>query len=261
MTSRAPAGGLLRREVTYLIVALQFLTRLPVPPLQRFEARWLDAASAYFPLVGWLVGAIAAAVFWGAAALLPGPALPAIIAVAASMLVTGAFHEDGLADTFDGLGGGLTRERKLEIMKDSRIGTYGMCALTTALAVKAASLSALPLAHAVAALFVVNAGARIVPVAASALLPYGGDSAGAKVAPIEPSPQRLLLALVTGLLPFLFLPMAAAIVALMAGTLAAVLILSWAWRAIGGHTGDVLGAAEQAFETAALVGLAAVLAR
>lgn len=247
-----------RRELGYLLAAIQFLTRFPVPTLQGFEPVWLARASGYFPLAGLLVGAVSATVLLSAAFVLPGP-LPAILAIAVGILATGAFHEDGLADTFDGLGGGQTRSQRLAIMKDSRIGTYGVAALVSALAMKAASLAALTPDVGALALLSVHAGGRMVPVAASAVLPYGGETAGAKVAPIEPPPSRLLLALLTGLAPFLALPFGAALAALGAGILASSLILWWAMRAIGGQTGDVLGAAEQAFEVAVLVVLAGAL--
>lgn len=248
----------LRREAAYLFAAIQFLTRLPVPKLHGFEPRWLDAAAGYFPVAGVIVGMIAAGTFWAASLVLPG-SLPAVLAIAAGILTTGAFHEDGLADTFDGLGGGSTRERRLVIMKDSRIGTYGASALGLALAMKVASLATLPAAIGACALIAVHACARTVPVVASAVLPYGGDPSGFKVAPIEPPPSRLTFALLTGLAPLLLLPFWPALGALCAGIAASSVMLWWAMRAIGGHTGDVLGAAEQAFEVAFLVTVAGLI--
>lgn len=247
-----------RREAAYFAAAVQFLTRFPVPTLSGFEPRWMDQAAGYFPLASLSVAAVSAAVLWSASMVLPG-ALPAMLAIAAGIAATGAFHEDGLADTFDGLGGGHTREQRLAIMKDSRIGTYGTCALGFALALKVASLAAMPVMIAVAALFAAHAGGRMIPVVASAVLPYGGDTVGAKVQPIEPPPSRLTFALLTGLAPFLMLPFWAALGALAVGILASGLIFWRALRSIGGHTGDVLGAAEQAFEVAVLVTLAGAL--
>ncbi|MFM9976954.1 MAG: adenosylcobinamide-GDP ribazoletransferase [Sphingomonadaceae bacterium] len=258
MTRPAVAGPIARwfaREGAYFATAVQFLTRLPVPRLTGFEQRWLDCAAGYFPLAGLMIGAITAGVMWLAGQALPGM-IPAILAVAVGMLATGAFHEDGLADTFDGLGGGHTREQKLAIMKDSRVGTYGLAALFIALTLKIASLAALPLSLAIAALLAAHAGGRIVPVIASAVLPYGGETVGAKVAPISPSAARIAFACATGLVPFALLPLWPSLLALAIGFALAAVILAWAYRAIGGHTGDVLGAAEQAFEVAVLVVLA-----
>ena len=113
---------MLRRQLTLLLVAIQFLTRIPTPTVRDFDADWTTRAARYFPLVGQMVGAICAAVFFGASQIW-APWIAALLAVAAGVVVTGGFHEDGLADTADGLGGGQTRERRLEIMKDSRVGT------------------------------------------------------------------------------------------------------------------------------------------
>lgn len=248
----------LRQEGTYLLVAIQFLTRLPVPHLEGFEPRWLDRSAAYFPLVGLIVGLIAAFVLLGAALIWPEP-IPAILAVAAGIAATGAFHEDGLADTADGLGGGQSRAQRLLIMKDSRIGTYGTVALVMALGLKVACLSALTPVAGALALLAAHAGGRIMPVIASALLPYGGDGDGAKVAPITPSSRRLAFAVATGLMPFALIPLSPAALALGAGVITAAVLLAKAMHAIGGHTGDVLGAAEQAFETAVLLALAGTL--
>ena len=111
-------------ELAKFVLAVQFLTRLPLRTDRLFTAERLAQAPRYFPLVGLLVGLASAAIFWLAALVLPS-LLAVLLAVGAGLLMTGAFHEDGLADTFDGIGGGLTRERALEIMKDSRLGTYG----------------------------------------------------------------------------------------------------------------------------------------
>jgi len=131
---------MIAREIRLMLVALQFLTRIPVRSFDGFEPQWLDRSAKYFPLIGALVGGIAAVVMLATSLVMPQP-LPMLIGLAAGILLTGAFHEDGLADTADGLFGGLTRERRLEIMKDSRIGTYGVLALMIALGLKATSLS------------------------------------------------------------------------------------------------------------------------
>ena len=118
----------MRREVALFLTAVQLLTRVPTPGIAGFQPDWVARSARYYPLVGALVGAVAALVLLGAARLWTG-ALPALLAVAGGVLLTGAFHEDGLADAADGLGGGATRERRLHIMKDSRIGSYGALAL------------------------------------------------------------------------------------------------------------------------------------
>ena len=117
-----------RRERDLLLVALMFFTRIPMPRWVPFDEARLNGASRYFPLVGLLVGAVAALVY-GVAVNLWSPALALVLATAATVLLTGAFHEDGFADVCDGFGGGWDREQVLSIMKDSRIGTYGTVGL------------------------------------------------------------------------------------------------------------------------------------
>jgi adenosylcobinamide-GDP ribazoletransferase len=242
-------------ELQYLLIAIQFLTRIPVPTLARFEQSWLDLSSAYFPVAGFIVGVLSAATFYGASLVWPLP-ICAALAIGVGIAATGAFHEDGLADTADGLGGGWSPSQRLLIMKDSRIGTYGACALLIALALKIAALAAMSPVNGALALLAAHTGARAVPVVASAWLPYAGDVEGAKVAPIRPTPRRVMFAVVTGLIPFLVLPGTPALMALCIGFAAATVVFAKALRLIGGHTGDVLGAAEQVFEVAVLVVLA-----
>lgn len=247
--------GFARQEAAYAIVAVQFLTRLPVPVLRSFNSSWMDRSVAYFPLAGLIVGAICAAVWLVGCKIWP-PGIAAMLAVAAGIAATGAFHEDGLADTADGLGGGLTREKRLLIMKDSRIGTYGTVVLLAALGLKVACLSVMTPWAGAAALLAAHTWGRIVPVVASRLVPYAGEAEGAKVAPMMPTDHRLAFALATGLAPALLVPAVPMVAALAAGIAASCWLLAKAWELIGGQTGDVLGASEQVFEVAVLLVLA-----
>ena len=149
-------------EWTNFLHAVRFLTIVRVPSEQTLAPDWLMRSSKYAPLVGALVGAVSAAVLI-AASQLWGGIIPALLAVAASVLVTGAFHEDGLADSFDALGG-YTREARLAIMKDSRIGTYGVVALGLCIALRVAALAILPLPIAAAALVASHGSARLASV-------------------------------------------------------------------------------------------------
>ena len=130
------------RELEYFFAALRFFTRLPVPRWVGHSAEQLNHAARYFPLVGVIVGAVGAAVTLGALHLWPAP-LAVLLGMAATLLATGAFHEDGLADSIDGFGGGWTREQVLAIMKDSRIGSYGAIGIGLALLAKFEVLTAL----------------------------------------------------------------------------------------------------------------------
>jgi adenosylcobinamide-GDP ribazoletransferase len=131
------------QQLRLFFIALQFFTRLPIPRWVGFEPAWLHHASRYFPAVGLVVAAIAGAVYAAAALVLP-PAVAVLLSTAAGIYATGAFHEDGFADSCDGLGGGHTRERVLEIMKDSRIGAYGAIGIGLLLATKVATLASMP---------------------------------------------------------------------------------------------------------------------
>jgi adenosylcobinamide-GDP ribazoletransferase len=247
----------LRAELGSFLAAVQFMTRLPVPQASGFTAEWLDRGVKYFPLAGILVGALCAGVLLAAAKLWAG-VLPPLLAVAAGTAFTGAIHEDGFADFFDSLGG-TTKEARLAIMKDSRLGTFGVLALGIAAALKVFALASLPGLTAAAALVAAHAGGRLAAVAIMPFLPYAGNMAAAKAKPVAAKIKRsdLAIAAVFGLLPVLLLPLAAGAAACLAG-LAAALIVAWrAKRLFGGFTGDVLGAAEQSYEIAFLLGAAA----
>ncbi|WP_243410586.1 adenosylcobinamide-GDP ribazoletransferase [Caulobacter radicis] len=249
------------RQVQLLLCAVQFLTRLPTPPLRGFEPDWITRSARYFPLIGLLVGGICALVLLAASQVWSGW-VPALLALGAGLLLTGGFHEDGLADTADGLGGGQTRERRLEIMKDSRVGTYGVLALVVVLGLKAATLATLTPLSAALALLAVHGIGRVAAVATMAALPHVSDRADAKYkpAPDGVKPAEVLVAALLGLWPLLLAPPLGALAAIGLAAAFAVAMALMARRLIGGYVGDVLGAIEQLAELGALLGLAAVLA-
>lgn len=246
-------------------VALQFLTRLPVR-LDRFEPGWLNDCVRHFPLVGLVVGAIGAAVMVLAVQFWP-PWIAAVLALVATVALTGGFHEDGLADTFDALGGAVPRDKALAIMKDSRIGSYGALALTLSLLLRAALLAVLaarPLVGAIAALLASHAFARAAAVGVMASLPYGGDIDHAKAKPLAlaVAPRNAGIALAwCGLIALALgawgvtAPRLA--LAIGAAALATLLMRQWLKRRLGGYTGDGLGAAEQIAEIAVLLAFTA----
>jgi len=246
------------RQAQLFFCALQFMTRLPTPRMPGFQPDWIARSSPYYPVVGWIAGAICAAVMLAASRFWPG--LPAaILAVGAGLLVTGGFHEDGLADTADGLGGGQTPARRLEIMKDSRTGSYGVLALWTALSLKAILLAGLAPWRAALVLILAHGLARAFAVVVMALLNYAGDPEAAKLkpAPLGVRPMEALIALALGVAPLLaFLPMINIVVGLILATCAAGVVAFLARRLIGGFTGDVLGAVQQVAEVGLLLGFA-----
>ena len=250
------------KELKLFFCAVQFLTRIPTPALRDFQPEWIQQSARYYPLVGALVGGIAAAVLYAASHIWT-PLITAILCVAASMAVTGCFHEDGLADTADGIGGGQTRDRRLEIMKDSRLGTYGASVLILNLGLKVACLSTLVAINpilAVIGLIGSNTFGRTAAVMAMAIMPYGGHHGMAKEGkPDKTSSLNVIIALAFGILSVIALPSFAAPVAVLAGLTTAAVPALLAWRLLGGRTGDVLGAVEQCFEIGFLLALSAVL--
>lgn len=267
MRDDGDAGPLFPAFALRFLLAVQFLTRLPVPRSLPFEGTLLNEAARHFPAVGALVGLLGAAVLAAALAVFPAP-VAVLLAMAATIAVTGAFHEDGLADTCDALGAGGDRARALSIMKDSRIGSYGAIALALRLALEAAALAALlerGLQPTLALWVAAHGLSRLAPVLLIAALPYAGDAAAARAKPLA---RRVSTATLT---------VALAWACVLSGALAAVapasaLIAAWLALAavtavmraalprwLGGYTGDTLGAAQQLALLAMLLAALAIL--
>jgi adenosylcobinamide-GDP ribazoletransferase len=243
--------------------ALRFLTVIPAPGEDQVEDDWLMRAAKYFPLVGIIVGAFSAIVLLLADRIWDG-LLPPLLAIVAGIAVTGALHEDGLADTADGLGGGRSRESRLTIMKDSRIGSYGALALGMTVALRVAALAALSPWIGAAALIAAHAGGRLAAATAMTALPYAGDPAATKLtyAQVPLRSQEIALAAIFMLaasLPLARTGLFAAFIGVLSGAALAGWLADRARTLIGGYTGDVLGATEQLFEVGFLLGVAAVL--
>jgi adenosylcobinamide-GDP ribazoletransferase len=252
------------QQLRLFFIALQFFTRLPIPGWIGFEASWLQLASRYFPLVGCVVAAIAAAVYFAAALVLPAP-VAAVLSTAASIYLTGAFHEDGFADACDGLGGGMTRERALEIMKDSRVGAYGAIGIVCMLAAKLSALAVLPPRVAVGALFLAHPLSRLAAASLIWKLEYVRGDGKAKPLAQQMTSTEFAIAAVTALLPAPVLIALGWIApnALLAALLGAVLAALWLGRKLqkrlGGYTGDCLGAVQQLAEVFIYIGVLATL--
>ncbi len=276
----------LAQEIRLLLIALQFLTRVPIPAWVGYEPVWLQTCARYYPVVGALIGLCGALVLAAAAAWWP-PVVAVVLSMAFTVWLTGAFHEDGLADTCDALGGAVSRERALTIMKDSRIGSYGTLALVLMLGLKAAVLVSLLtpllsemgsahtsrihqvlLAWTMMALIWCHAASRLVPVWLICWLPYGGDAEHAKAKPLATQASlggALLASLFTcgvalglwGWLAFAGWPTGTLLRAIGwasgAMLIGALVCAHWFRRRLGGFTGDTLGASQQITEVMGLL--------
>lgn len=240
--------GLLADQLRLVLTAIQYFTRLPVPRWTGYSERRLNDAVRYFPLVGILVGLVAGLVFVLALTVFPQP-VAVLLAMVAGILLTGCFHEDGLADACDGLGGGWDKRQALAIMKDSRIGSYGVLGLAFALALKFAALSALPAARFLAVAVAAHAFSRFMAVSVMATQRYVRDDDSARARPVAQSISSagLACAALFALAPLAWLGSAG--IAGAAGALALRLAAArYLYHRIGGYTGDCLGAVQQITE-------------
>lgn len=244
----------LRQQLTLFFTAIQFYTRLPAPRWVPYRPENLSLATGYLPLVGWIVG-LATAATWFVADYLANPSIAVLCSMIISILLTGAFHEDGFADVCDGFGGGWTREKILEIMKDSRVGTYASVGLVLILGLKFLLLLSVTGLESgmVGALVSGHALSRLMPVFVIYTLPYSRDT-DSKAKPVAEKPPFAVLAtaLFFGVLPLLAFafhlgqPMLLAAIVVLG--LVTVLLARYFRKWIGGYTGDCLGAIQQVCE-------------
>jgi adenosylcobinamide-GDP ribazoletransferase len=245
----------MKKELQLFFTALTFFTRIPCAAWGKHSEQDLNQAAKYFPLVGVVVGAVAAIVFLLASQMLP-VALAVLLSMVATLLLTGAFHEDGLSDAADGLGGGWDKEQMLTIMKDSRIGNYGAAALFMALLIKFQALTYIPVARLPAVLIVAHSVSRFAATILIYTQSYVRENGKAKPLAQHISKYELLLAGLFGLAPlalldphlwWALLPLA----------------LVWLWfshkliKLLGGYTGDCLGAMQQLCEVTFYLGIVA----
>ena len=281
--------NLLTRFVREYLIAVQFFTRIPITGRLAdwvgFSPDLLRASSAHFPGVGALIGSIAATSYAVIAALLPASAFTPLVAAtfstAVTVLATGGFHEDGLADVADGLGGSVDKSRALEIMKDSRVGAFGAMALVLALLAKVALLAILGSVESVpngwvagfeefplngwyvcAALFAGHVISRGLPLLLIYLLPHVGDTATSKSKPLaeQIAPAGLLLAAAWCVTALLVAGALINLTSLLVACSFSIVGLLWMGRLfkrrLEGFTGDCLGATQQVCEIAFYFGLA-----
>jgi adenosylcobinamide-GDP ribazoletransferase len=265
------ASAVIDRSWRDLRTATAFLTCLPVqPPPQPAnddtmtglpavdQGGYLAPATGAFPVIGLTIGAIAALIYVLTVLIGLPPIACALFALAVPAGLTAALHEDGLADFCDGLVGGRSAEQRLSIMRDSRIGTAGALAIVYSIVLRVVLLAHIPsLLMAVAALIVAGAASRAALPGVMRWIPPARDDGLAREAG-RPQPTQVTIALAVPVVAaFLFLPLGAAVASVGCAAVGAFGIAMLARRAVGGHTGDVLGAVQQTVEVLVLAAVAA----
>lgn len=243
-----------------IILAAGFLTRLPCPPVD-YSDDCMARSTRWYAAVGLAIGLALALLFWCLASLLP-QALAALLTIGGAMLLTGALHEDGLADIADGLGGSRERDRAMEIMRDSRIGAYGVLALGMTLAIKVSALALLPLPVAIAALIMGHTFGRLSMTWLMRHLAYARTDGAAGFMADGPTPNDAPLWTAGALAALLLLWLAGPVATLvtLVALVALIRLIAARLRArLGGYTGDALGASEQLTEALVPVVLLACL--
>lgn len=269
-TEPAPLKGL-KKQLNLFYLALGIFSRIPMPNATVYSASMLNQSNRYFSLVGWLIGVLVAAVGF-ALSFLVTVEVAVLLAMAFSLLLTGAFHEDGLADTADGIGGGLTLEKKLAIMKDSRIGTYGAVTLFIALFTKYELLVSLNSHNLISHHFVFNdatsgygmwlallaaqpisravAGSLIFDMAYAEAKQTESAAIVSKSKPLahQQSSLELAILVIVGALALCFFTWPVIIAVVLGLVLFRFCFKTWLKHHLGGFTGDCLGAAQQLSE-------------
>ena len=248
------------KEWRYFLLAIGFFTRIPVPTFVDFQEYELNYSVKYFPLIGIIVGLAGAIIFYFTGLVFP-QAIAVLTSMAATIYLTGAFHEDGLADSADGIGGGWQREQMLTIMHDSRLGTYGAMALFFILFAKFQTLNGMYPTFVVMLLIAGHALSRLCALWVMATANYVKSTGKAKPLATQISASHLMLASVFGLLPFftiigLLIYSHHTFLVIIKFVLMTVLpmLVSWFWwrnkliKNLGGYTGDALGATQQITE-------------
>ncbi|ONN65377.1 adenosylcobinamide-GDP ribazoletransferase [Herbaspirillum sp. VT-16-41] len=258
------SGTGLLYQLRLFFIALQFFTRLPIPRWVGFRPEWLQRCTRYFPLVGWIVAWVCALVYMLAVQVWPH-LLAVLLSTAVGIWLTGAFHEDGFADVCDGLGGAVGRERALEIMRDSRLGSYGVIGIVLLLALKVAALNAFLPLQVLAVLGMAHPVSRWLATCLIWRMDYVREQGKAKPLAQHMRGGEFLLASLCAALPVIgvwalgLMSWQRIVVGVLLAALAAVWLARRFQQRLGGYTGDCLGAVQQMSETAFYLGALATL--
>ncbi|SEB54871.1 cobalamin-5'-phosphate synthase [Tenacibaculum sp. MAR_2009_124] len=242
---------MIKRQIHYFLTAVLFFTRIPCPKWVDHSGDILNKSSRYFSLVGILIGSIAALTFYSASFIFP-PNISILLSMISSVWITGAFHEDGFADVCDGFGGGWTKEKILIIMKDSRLGTFGVIGLISILGLKYLSLSELN-NNSVNIVIAIISGHSVSRTIATILLfthEYVRDNDSSKVKPTtkQMSTKSLIISILFGIVPLFFFNNYYVLLVLVPLLLTYLYLGRFFKKWIGGQTGDCAGALQQVAE-------------
>ncbi len=245
----------MKKELHIFFNALMFFTRIPCPNWVDFSTQYLEKSTKYFPLIGIIVGAIVAMVFYISQLFLP-VSISIVLSMAAGVLTTGAFHEDGLADVCDGFGGGWTKEKILEIMKDSRIGTFGMVGLTLVLLSKyllSIELFQFSRLYFLCTILLGHTLSRLNATSVILLFKYAREDANSKTKPLAKSMAvgHYIVAFIIGIIPLILVSVywSYYIFFILIPLVFLMLYLGRYFNKwIGGFTGDCLGSVQQVSE-------------
>lgn len=248
----------MKKQVEIFFTALMFYTRIPCPKWVTHDAEYLNKATRYFPFIGWIVGGVCALVYMGTDFFLGAP-IAILLSMIAGVLTTGAFHEDGFADVCDAFGGGWTKQKILDIMKDSRVGAYGAIGTILILLLKYTSLSSVPFSQMWMVLMAAHSFSRLCAVLVVATSQYVRENDDAKAKPLAKSisVKEIIPAIVFGLVPLLFFQRIDILYALILPLLGTFFLRKYFHKWIGGYTGDCLGATQQVTEVLFYLGLLA----
>lgn len=246
---------MIKPNLQHFWLAVSFYTRLPCP--KNLDYSQLSHAAIYLPLMGYLVGGISAIVFYFAQ-FFWSQLVSILLAIIAGILVTGAFHEDGLADVCDGFGGGYDKTHILKIMKDSAIGVYGVLGLWLLITLKISASLSIPPEKLPIIFVTAHSISRLMPLFLMRFYDYARlENSKSQIAIYHPTCSDLFFALICATLPLFFLPMIFCFV-LLPLLLATLFLGRYFQQKIGGYTGDCLGATQQICETIFYLGISAL---
>ena len=239
----------MKKQIEIFFTALMFYTRIPCPKWVTHDPEYLNKATRFFPFIGWIVGGVCALVYMGTEFFV-GTSIAVLLSMIAGILTTGAFHEDGFADVCDAFGGGWTKEKILTIMKDSRVGAYGVIGMILILLMKYTLLSSIPFVLMWMVLLAAHSFSRLCAVLIVATSKYVRENDDAKAKPLAKSitVYEIIPAAVFGLVPLLFFQRIDILYALILPLLGTFFLRRYFHKWIGGYTGDCLGATQQVTE-------------